>query len=136
MKKLALIKSGVVENIALWDGSTSYDPVSAGLCDISVDVTDLSVKIGDTYANGEFTSTPYPIIPDPQAFMASVFADGSIPITTRLQLVPWKTAISDNLDNEAVITAAWDDLVTALSISTDNQTTIHNYAVAFGIPGI
>lgn len=137
MKRMALIKSGAVINLAAWDGVSAWDPVGAGECDSLVDVTSQpAVAIGWTYSGGVFGAvTPAPV-PDPAGFILAVFSDSSIPIATRNSLVPWKTAIQDYISQPALITSAWQDLVASLAISSANQATIHGYAVQFGIPGI
>lgn len=137
MKRMAMIKAGVVANLAAWDGTSPWDPVSAGLCDALVDVTGQpTVRIGDAYANGTFTPGATTTTPDPAGFMLAIFSDGSIPIATRNALVPWKTAIADYLGRPPLIASAWNDLVASLAISAANQATIHAYAQQFGIPGI
>lgn len=137
VKRIALLKSGVVVNLAAWDGASAWDPVAAGQCDSTVDVTlQPAVQIGWTYANGSFAAVSPPVTPDPAGFMLAIFGDGSIPIATRNALVPWKTAIQDYISQPALIASAWNDLVASLAISAANQAAIHGYAVQHGIPGI
>lgn len=51
MKRIAMIKNGVVQNVALWDGTSEWSPSDFTL----VEVTDLSeVGPGFIYSNGEF----------------------------------------------------------------------------------
>ncbi len=54
--KIALIRDGIVENIASWDGESGWEP--SGFT--AVDVTELPlVRIGDIY-DGETFTTPEP----------------------------------------------------------------------------
>ena len=46
MKKIAMIKNGVVENVSAWDIATPWNP---GPEYTLVDCTDYDVQIGDTY---------------------------------------------------------------------------------------
>lgn len=52
MKKIAMIMNGIVENIALWDGSSDWHPDDYTL----VDVTDIECAIGWEYINGGFVA--------------------------------------------------------------------------------
>lgn len=51
MKKIAMIKNGVVENIALWDDVSTWEPEGYEL----VDVTSIQCDIGFLYENDVFT---------------------------------------------------------------------------------
>src|SRR5882672_1899740 len=65
MKRIALIKNSFVENIALWDGESPWEPEGYNL----VDVTDSpEVAIGDGWEElTGFTpkDIPDPVIPEP-----------------------------------------------------------------------
>jgi hypothetical protein len=56
MKRIAMIKNGIVQNIALWDGVSPWSPEGF----ILVDVTNLDVGPGFTYSNGVFTPPELP----------------------------------------------------------------------------
>lgn len=47
---MAMIKNGIVENIAIWDGVAEWHPEGYDL----VDVTEINCHIGDLYNNGVF----------------------------------------------------------------------------------
>lgn len=51
MKRIAMIKDGVVQNIALWDGEAPWSPEGF----ILIDVTDMNVGPDFTYADGVFS---------------------------------------------------------------------------------
>jgi hypothetical protein len=56
LKRMALIKDGAVETIALWDGESLWEPEGY---EAKVDVTDKDVSIGDLYNGKTFSnSTP------------------------------------------------------------------------------
>lgn len=50
-KRYAMIKNGIVENIVLWDGETTWNPGNYQL----VDVSGISCSIGMTYNDGIFS---------------------------------------------------------------------------------
>lgn len=50
MKKIAMVKNGVVENISIWDMETPWNPEGYEL----YDVTDKMVNIGDIYDGEQF----------------------------------------------------------------------------------
>jgi len=52
--RMAIIKNGVVTNIAVWDGVSEWEPDG----DAVVDVSDLRVGIGYTYDGETFTAPP------------------------------------------------------------------------------
>ena len=139
MKHIAMIKAGVVVGVALWDGVRPWDPVAGGLCDSTADVTSASPRPGPgwTYSGGVFADPgPSASGPDPIGFVRAVFEDSSIPIATRLALVPWRPAIEENLSAPPLISGAWAALVAEYAISPANQATVRGYAATFGIPGI
>jgi hypothetical protein len=135
---IAMLRAGTVLNVAHWDGVAEWDPVGAGLCDATVECTAQPlVEKGWTYASGTFTPGPPPDpIPDPTGFGNAIFVDASIPIATRLQLMPWIPVLTTQIGNVALITLGWSELVAALAISADTQSTIHAYALQYAIPGI
>lgn len=51
MRRIAMIKNGVVQNIALWDGEAPWSPEGF----ILVDVTTLDVGPSYTYLDGVFS---------------------------------------------------------------------------------
>lgn len=52
MKRYAVIKNDKVNNIAIWDGKSEWNPEADSL----VDITDMpTIKIGDLYEKGVFT---------------------------------------------------------------------------------
>lgn len=52
MKRIACIENGIVTNVALWDGETSWNPQGS-----TVDVTDQpQVGSGYTYDGEDFTA--------------------------------------------------------------------------------
>ena len=55
MKTMALIRDGVVANIAKWDGVSEWNP---GEEFMMVDATDVSVGIGWVYVDGVFIAPP------------------------------------------------------------------------------
>lgn len=55
MKKIALIRNGTVENIAVWDGISEWNP---GKEYELVDVTETAVGIGYTYDGVSFIAPP------------------------------------------------------------------------------
>lgn len=54
MKKMAMIRDGVVENISRWDGVSEWNPSGYVL----VDVTEIVCGIDWVYQNGVFTAPP------------------------------------------------------------------------------
>jgi hypothetical protein len=51
MKIIALILSGNVIGLALWDGVSVWNPIAPGLCDTTVDVTsNAAVQPGSSYS--------------------------------------------------------------------------------------
>jgi hypothetical protein len=60
MKRIAMIANGIVENIAAWDGESTWSPEGVTL----VDITDLpDVQIGWLYDGTTFTD-PNPPPPE------------------------------------------------------------------------
>lgn len=49
--RIAMIRNGIVENIADWDGVTEWHPEGFEL----IDVTQVLCHIGDTYTDGVFS---------------------------------------------------------------------------------
>jgi hypothetical protein len=139
MKRMAMIRSGAVINVAAWDGAAAWDPIGHGLCDTLVDVTGQpTVAIGDTYANGVFTPTPPPVVPDPAGFGLAILYDPTIAVATKNAVLPWIKLLQDQLAVGATgpIAAGWNDLVTGLPISVADHQAIVGYATAHHIPGI
>lgn len=52
MKRIAMVKDGVVDNIAAWDGISDWNPEGYQLIDIS---DKPSVDIGDLYDGSNFS---------------------------------------------------------------------------------
>lgn len=52
MKRIAMVKDGIVENIAVWDGRAEWNPSGYEL----IDVTGLSVDIGWNYDGENFNA--------------------------------------------------------------------------------
>jgi hypothetical protein len=61
MNKYAIVESGVVVNVALWDGDIGTWSPAEG--QTAVLLPDDSVGIGHSYAGGVFTSPPAPAAP-------------------------------------------------------------------------
>lgn len=60
MRRIAIIKNGIVENVALWEADTDWKDATEDEGNMLVDVTnDLSVGPDFTYSNGKFTPPPY-----------------------------------------------------------------------------
>lgn len=63
-KRIAIIKNGVVENVAVWDGKSPWTPQAF---DKLVDVTSLShIGVGWSHDGNQFTTppAPKPFVPD------------------------------------------------------------------------
>lgn len=141
MNRIAMINSsGLVVNVALWDGVSPWDPVAAGLCASIVDVSsNLSVSAGSTYANGVFTP-PEPVSPaaDPAAFALAVLSDPAITAATRLVVASWEPSLTVAIaaGNTAVISQVWALLVSQYSISADDRSAVAAIASAYSVPGI
>ena len=143
---IALILSGNVFCVALWDGVSTWNPIHPGMCDTTVDVTDdPSVQVGSSYAGptgslatgGMFTAPAAPDpVPDPASFLMAVFNDGTLPVAFRLAAAPWLPVLTANLANPSLITEAWDSLAAQYSLTSAQQATVAGYATTYAIPGI
>lgn len=63
IKHMAMIKNGVIENVALWDGVSSWSPPGFSLVDITAQP---SVGIGWTHNGGSSFTAPV-AIPEPES---------------------------------------------------------------------
>lgn len=141
MKTIAIMLNGVVQNLAAWDGSSTWNPVEAGICDATIDVSDIvpPPQIGSTYAGGVFTPpAPPPAQPDPNAFGAAVLADSSITMASRLLVASWipGLVLALQADNIPLISSTWSDLCTQYAISSADQSAITALATQYAIPGL
>ena len=139
MKTIALLSGNVVVNLAIWDGSSPWDPVAAGLCDSTVDVTGQVVALSSTYANGVFTPpSPATPAPDPNGFGSAVLADTAISMSARLLVASWVPGLALALQagNVPLISSTWSDVVAQYSVSSADQTAIAALATQYGIPGL
>lgn len=139
MKRMALIRQGIVWTVAAWDGIQPWDPIGAGLCDTLVDVTaQPTVGPGDTYANGVFTHVPPTPVPDPAGFLRSIVGDATIAVATRNALGPWLYSLAAAIQagDTGLISTEWGNLVSGLPISSADHMTIAGYASAHNVPGI
>lgn len=57
MKKIAIIKDGIVQNIAIWDESSDWEPSA----DILVDVTGMFVGPGFSWDGENFSAPVEPV---------------------------------------------------------------------------
>lgn len=141
MKRIALLDgTGKCQTVALWDGLAAWDPVAAGLCASTQDVTaEPQVGPGWTYASGAWTAAPAPAPrPDPSGFVTAVAADSTLGDPTRLAAVNALASLAAAVaaKDAPLITAIWDLMVATYSISAADQAAVHAHAVAFAIPGI
>jgi hypothetical protein len=134
-----MLLDGVVVNVAVWDGVADWNPIEAGVCDSTVDVTGQAIHVGSTYADGAFTPPPTPPpAPDPNGFGTATLADASISMSSRLLVASWIPALGLALQagNVALISSTWSDLISAYAISSSDQTAIESLATEYGIPGL
>lgn len=140
MKRIALIdSSGYCMSVALWDGVSTWDPVTAGQCTSTQDVTtDARIGPGWSYAAGAWTApAPPAAAPDPNGFVTAV-ATSAVATPTKLAAAKYLAALTVAIaaGNTALITALWQLVVAEAPISTADQATVHALAVAHGIEGI
>jgi hypothetical protein len=146
MHTVALILDDTVVGLAVWDGVSAWNPVGAGLCSTTVDVTnDPAVQVGSGYSGptgslvtgGTFTAPPPPApTPAPGAFLTAIFNDSTLPMAFRLAAAPWLPVLTANMSNPALITQAWQALAAQYSLTSAQQTTVAGYATTYAIPGI
>lgn len=140
MQRIALLDTtGLCLSVALWDGESAWNPVAAGQCTSTQDVTATPhVAPGWTFAGGSWTApTPPAPTPDPNGFVTAV-AESGVANATKLAAAKYLAALAAAVaaGNTALITALWDLVIAEASISTADQATVHALAVEYGIPGI
>lgn len=148
MRIIAIILSGEVVNLALWDGSTAWDPISVGHCDTTVDVTGIpGAEVGGAYAGptgplatgGAFSpAAPIAGQPDTPGFAAAVVASSAITQATKLLVANWEPALANAIaaGNTTLVSQVWSMLITANSIVSSDTSAVAALAAAFNVPGI
>lgn len=140
MKRIALLDtSGVCIGVALWDGLSAWDPVAAGLCASTADVTtETQIGPGCTYSGGAWTAAPAPSPPaDPNGFVTAV-AMSAVASATKLAAAKYLAALAAAVaaGNTPLISALWQLVIAEASISAADQSTVSALAAQHGIPGI
>lgn len=140
MKNIALLNgSGLCLTVALWDGVSAWNPVAAGQCASTQDVTSLPhIGPGWRLESGSWSAPPAPApAPDPNGFVTAV-ARSAVANATKLAAAKYLAALAAAVaaGNTALITALWQMVIQEAAISTADQSTVHALAVAHGIGGI
>lgn len=141
MKRIALLDgTGKCQTVALWDGVTAWNPVAAGLCASTQDVTATpQVGPGWTYASSAWSAPPPPApLPNPSGFVTAVASDSTLAGPTRLAAVNALASLMAAVESgqTPLITAVWDLMIGVHGISSSDQAAVHAHAVANAIPGI
>lgn len=139
--RIALLDSaGKCLSVALWDGVSAWDPVQAGLCASTQDVTSApQVGPGWTQASGGWSAPAPPApTPNPAGFLRAVALDTTISLAARNAMGPWLFGLSAALSVEdvALISTQWTNLVAGLPIGTADHAAIVAHSNAYAIPGI